>query len=80
MANLEQRVALVSGGAQGIGKAIAKRFHAVGSSLIVVDTCEAALLELASELDRNIITCVATCHVGSVGNFSGADHRRTRPG
>lgn len=65
MANLAQKVTLISGGARGIGKAIAKRFHAAGSSLIVVDTSENALLELASELGRNIITCVAdvSCEV-----------------
>ena len=59
LVDLTRKTALVTGGAQGIGKSIAKRFHAVGSSLIIVDTCEASLLELASEIGDNIITCVA---------------------
>lgn len=59
LVDLTRKTAIVTGGAQGIGNAIVKRFHAAGSSVIVVDTCEARLAELASELGNNIATCVA---------------------
>jgi NAD(P)-dependent dehydrogenase (short-subunit alcohol dehydrogenase family) len=59
LVDLARKTALITGGAQGIGKAIAKRFHAAGSCLIVVDTSEKLLLDLASELGDNIITCAA---------------------
>jgi all-trans-retinol dehydrogenase (NAD+) len=43
---------LVTGGASGIGKAIAERFAAAGAELVLVDLNEAALRETAAAFER----------------------------
>jgi NAD(P)-dependent dehydrogenase (short-subunit alcohol dehydrogenase family) len=51
----EGRVGVVTGGAQGIGEAIVRRFHTEGGSVVVADRNEARLEELADELDDRFL-------------------------
>ena len=44
------KVALVTGGASGIGEAVARRFHADGATVVIVDIDESAAARLADEL------------------------------
>jgi NAD(P)-dependent dehydrogenase (short-subunit alcohol dehydrogenase family) len=48
---LPDRVAIVTGGARGIGLAIAKRLHAAGARVVIADIDEAEAVKAAGELD-----------------------------
>ena len=50
MFDLKGKVALITGGASGIGAATARRLTAAGASVIVADLNEAAAKALADEL------------------------------
>ena len=50
MARFADRVVLVTGAANGIGEAIARRFHSEGARLIALDVDETGLDRLAAEL------------------------------
>lgn len=52
MAKLSNQVALVSGGASGIGKAIAQLFLEEGASVVISDIRKASLDQAVSELER----------------------------
>jgi short-subunit dehydrogenase len=52
MKTLAGKRALVTGGASGIGKAIAERFARAGAEIVLVDLNEAALRTTAAELER----------------------------
>ena len=60
MANLAGRVALVTGGARGIGAAIAQRLHADGARVAVLDLDEAGAVATASEVGGIGIQCDVT--------------------
>jgi len=47
----EPRVALVTGGARGIGAAVARRLHAQGRRVVLADLLTAEAEALADELD-----------------------------
>jgi 3-oxoacyl-[acyl-carrier protein] reductase/pyridoxal 4-dehydrogenase len=53
---LDGRVAIVTGAAQGIGKAIADKLHAEGAAIAVVDLNGDGAAEVASQLDGLAIT------------------------
>ena len=57
MKELEQKVAIVTGGASGIGRAIALRFARAGARVVVVDVAESAAQDTVRE--------IATCSEGS---------------
>lgn len=50
--SLQNKTAIVTGGAKGIGQAIARRLHEAGASVVIADLDEAAAHETADELAR----------------------------
>ena len=66
MAALTDRVAIVTGGAQGIGKAICETLAAQGASLAVVDIAEDTAKATADELSaKGIKACAFQANVAS---------------
>ncbi|MBV9090317.1 MAG: SDR family oxidoreductase [Mycobacteriaceae bacterium] len=60
MSSVNGKVALITGGARGIGAAVARRLHSKGARLVLIDLDEAPLKELAAELgDTRVHTVVA---------------------
>jgi len=53
MRRLENKVAVITGGAQGIGKATAEKFASEGASVVVWDMNEEKGLNLAKELQKH---------------------------
>jgi 3-oxoacyl-[acyl-carrier protein] reductase len=59
MGDLQGRIALVTGGAQGIGRAIAEELAAAGAVLALADVNEAKLAETVTELKAQGIDATA---------------------
>lgn len=60
MGRLDNKIAVITGGAGGIGRAAAAKFVAEGAKVMLVDLDEAALQALADELGSNVTSfCVA---------------------
>jgi NAD(P)-dependent dehydrogenase (short-subunit alcohol dehydrogenase family) len=54
------KVALITGGARGVGAEVARRLHAKGAKLVLTDLDEAPLKELAAELGEDgVLTDIA---------------------
>ena len=53
MARLKQKVAIITGGAGGIGKAAGARFVAEGADVLLVDLDEAALKQASADIGSN---------------------------
>ncbi|HEY0454558.1 3-oxoacyl-ACP reductase [Actinophytocola sp.] len=60
MNRLQDRVAVVTGAASGIGLATARRFADEGARVVAVDVTTDAIETLAKELDGDAITCDVT--------------------
>jgi NAD(P)-dependent dehydrogenase (short-subunit alcohol dehydrogenase family) len=58
MKEFQGRVAVVTGGASGIGKALAKAFLAEGAKVVIADVEEPALKSAAEELGGEVMTVV----------------------
>ena len=56
----EPRVALVTGGARGIGAAVARRLHAQGRRVVLADLLTTEAEALADELDGRAYRCDVT--------------------
>jgi 3-oxoacyl-[acyl-carrier protein] reductase len=56
---LKDKVALVTGGAQGFGAGIAETFHREGAKIIVVDINFDNARDMAAKLGRDAIACAA---------------------
>jgi len=63
--NIEGQVAIVSGGASGLGRATAKALAAAGARVTILDINEVAALEAAREVGAFVIGCDVT-DAGSV--------------
>ncbi|MGH9407643.1 MAG: SDR family NAD(P)-dependent oxidoreductase [Terriglobia bacterium] len=55
--SLDQQVAIVTGAAQGIGEGIARRLHAAGARVAVVDLKQADAERVGRELDGVAVEC-----------------------
>ena len=56
--NIENKVALITGGASGLGLATAKNLHGKGAKLVLMDLNEDNLNNAKEELKDNVITVV----------------------
>jgi len=61
---LENRVAVVTGGAQGIGAAIARRFVAEGAKVMIADVNDEVGHRTAAELGEEGVVAYTHCDVG----------------
>jgi 3-oxoacyl-[acyl-carrier protein] reductase len=58
--SLEERVAVVTGGGQGIGEGIATRLHAAGATVAILDVSEEAAGRVAKAIDGISVKCDVT--------------------
>ena len=59
MSRLAGKVAIVTGGAGGIGRAVGQRFAAEGADVLLVDLDETALAEACRDIGSNQISYLA---------------------
>ena len=55
--SLKDRIAIVTGGGQGIGEGIATRLHAAGAKVAVLDVNEAAARSVARSIEGMGVKC-----------------------
>ena len=68
MGSVNGKVALITGGARGIGAGVARRLHGKGAKLVLIDVDEAPLKELAG-----VQKLAASVTVVAPASQSGAD-------
>ena len=60
MGSVNGKVALITGGARGVGAEVARRLHARGAHVVLTDVDEGALLDIAADLGSDrVLTVVA---------------------
>ena len=59
---LDGKVALITGGAQGVGFGIAQEFIDYGATVIIADINEATLNEAGAQLGPDVTTVARGCH------------------
>jgi NAD(P)-dependent dehydrogenase (short-subunit alcohol dehydrogenase family) len=59
MGSVKGKVALITGGANGVGAEVARRLHDEGAKLVLTDLDEGQLKEMASALGDRVLTVVA---------------------
>ncbi|MDT5019457.1 MAG: hypothetical protein QOD39_5617 [Mycobacterium sp.] len=59
MSSVNGKVALITGGANGIGAEVARRLHAKGAKLVLTDLDEVRLKDTATALGDDVLTVVA---------------------
>ena len=88
MIDYHDRLVLVTGGASGIGKALAEALAARGARLVVADRDEAGAREVAAETGGSAITCdlsdpgsrtLAGRGDGCAARAAGSDRLQRRP-
>lgn len=57
MMRLENKIAVITGGAQGIGAALSRRLAAEGARVVIADINESKAAELAAELNALYVVC-----------------------
>ena len=72
MGSLDSRTALITGAAQGIGKAIAERFASEGASIAICDFNEGKAEETAAELSARTTATAYRMNVTDTGSVSEA--------
>jgi NAD(P)-dependent dehydrogenase (short-subunit alcohol dehydrogenase family) len=75
---LQDRVAVVTGGGSGIGRATARRFAAEGATVVVVDLNAAAGTQAASEVDGEFVACDVSVEDSVAALFDGVVERYGR--
>ena len=60
---LDGKVAVITGGAQGVGLGIAQEFVDYGATVVVADINEATLKEASAVLGPNVTTEIGRAHV-----------------
>ena len=69
--NLANKVALVTGGAQGLGKSIALAMAEAGASIVICDINPKTLPEAVSEIEKTGVRCLGVrCDVSSVASVA----------
>ena len=71
MGALDGKVAIVTGAARGIGKAIAQRFAAEGASVVLSDIDAVAGKATADEIGKTGKTAFVPCDVGDAASVAG---------
>ena len=66
MGRIEGKVAVITGGAGGIGRAVARRFIEEGASVLIVDVDKDSLADACAEISSNQISYL----VGDVANWN----------
>lgn len=64
--NLAGKIAVITGGSSGIGRATAKRFVEEGAYVVITGRREKELNEAAAFIKRNLTTVGATCRASKI--------------